>query len=510
VLLVFLKIDYRFIESFTCCQDDHDYFMHAETIALDFDLDYTNQLIGFEEKRFNSNGKIAPKGFIGTGIFSSIFLFIGDLFEVNDSKEYILNYRILFYSLSSVLYFFWGIFIFNSIIKDLKIKIHPLIILIFTSATGLIYYSFERYSMTHVYEFFSTTLVIYFCHKFYKTNDNIYAFLVPMAMALAFSVRWVNYFILFLPYIMNSLFKTSYKNYSLIKNNFFKVSMFFSFGSFIFLNYLIYGSITLDPQFVYGTEKMASGFFINSSSLYTFFSENLSNLFNIVITQEFGILYFSPLIFFASTYTLYLFFTNKINIKAKTLLLLSFAFIYGPVLLWKSTASSYGFRYLLSSVSLCLILFMHYKKHNENKMINYYLFVASIFSLLSILFFETSVGTQLSLTEVSNSFDRQLRFTQPLYLSGLFESFTKLESYLKIFTTSFFGVFILKIILLISDIDSLNNFLDKLGLPVTNNDFQELLITLERISLFKILIFIILIYLLVVYLVSNIKDYEKI
>ena len=58
--------------------------------------------------------------------------------------------------------------------------------------------------------------------------------------------------------------------------------------------------------------------------------------------------------------------------------------------------------------------------------------------------------------------------------------------------------------------DDLKKSYTETVIPVTNNDFQELLITLERIPLFKILIFIILIYLLVGYLVSNIKDYEKI
>ena len=53
--------------------------MHAETISVDFDLDYSNQLEGFESKRFNNNGKIAPKGFIGTGLLSAPFLFIGNL-----------------------------------------------------------------------------------------------------------------------------------------------------------------------------------------------------------------------------------------------------------------------------------------------------------------------------------------------------------------------------------------------------------------------------------------------
>ena len=53
IILVFLKIDFRFQETVYCCGDDHDYYMHAETIALDFDLDYSNQMKGIEEKRFS-------------------------------------------------------------------------------------------------------------------------------------------------------------------------------------------------------------------------------------------------------------------------------------------------------------------------------------------------------------------------------------------------------------------------------------------------------------------------
>ena len=50
ILLVFLKIDFRFQETVYCCGDDHDYYMHAETIGVDFDLDYKNQLLGNESK----------------------------------------------------------------------------------------------------------------------------------------------------------------------------------------------------------------------------------------------------------------------------------------------------------------------------------------------------------------------------------------------------------------------------------------------------------------------------
>ena len=60
LLLTFLKIDFRFTETIYCCSDDFDYFIHTETISEDFDFDYSNQLKGYENERFNfsnsSNG----------------------------------------------------------------------------------------------------------------------------------------------------------------------------------------------------------------------------------------------------------------------------------------------------------------------------------------------------------------------------------------------------------------------------------------------------------------------
>ena len=111
LFLIFLKIDFRFAEEIYCCGDDHDYFLHAETIGIDFDLDYSNQLKGIEDRRFNKNNKIAPVGFIGSGILSAPFLAIGNLldffYEKTINKEInLLNYKILFYSMSPVFYLF--------------------------------------------------------------------------------------------------------------------------------------------------------------------------------------------------------------------------------------------------------------------------------------------------------------------------------------------------------------------------------------------------------------------
>ena len=35
IFLLFLKTDYRFESTVNCCGDDHDYYIHSETIAID-------------------------------------------------------------------------------------------------------------------------------------------------------------------------------------------------------------------------------------------------------------------------------------------------------------------------------------------------------------------------------------------------------------------------------------------------------------------------------------------
>ena len=60
IFLLSLRIDYRFIETINCCGDDHTYFVHAETIAEDFDLDYSNQMNFVGRKVIMSGNKIVP------------------------------------------------------------------------------------------------------------------------------------------------------------------------------------------------------------------------------------------------------------------------------------------------------------------------------------------------------------------------------------------------------------------------------------------------------------------
>jgi len=490
--LMFLKIDYRFIETFNCCQDDHDYYSHAETIAIDFDLNYDNQFVGFETERYNNNGKVAPKGFIGTGIFSSPFLFIGNLFEsLFNFSNNIFNLRIAIYSLSSIFYFYLSIFLMTKVFDLLNINFNPNLIFIIFFGSGISYFAFERYSMSHVYEAFSITLIIYLTVNFYKetgNNKNYYSILIPLATLLSFSVRWVNYFIFFIPLIIKLLFneKLLTKN-QILKNKYFYISYGISTLLFQYLNHLTYGMITFNPEDIYGTSNRLFTFFNNDIGIL--FSKVVNSIYVILVSPEFGIIWFSPIIFCSLLLlSRYIFEKKNMNNYLQHIFVLFIYLIpFGIVTVWQSTASSYGFRYLYSLVPISVLIFGKYYESNNKGLISKYVIFFSVFSMLSILFFETSDTT--SLRNNINSFGSNDRFSQPEYLFGLFNSFGDLNAYLKIFVTSFVGVIIFKIFSILFGMDKFIEYLDTFGLPVDNLDFQNFVYQIQNIELIKITIF---------------------
>ena len=135
-----------------------------------------------------------------------------------------------------------------------------------------------------------------------------------------------------------------------------------------------------------------------------------------------------------------------------------------------------------------------FKNTRKSKLIDYYLITFSIIGILSLLFFETTEMTQLSLVDEVNTFGRSLRFTEPNYLRGFIYSFLELNSYLKIFTTSFLGAVIFKSILLLVDKNQFISTLSSYGLPVQNDDFVIYLDQIQEIEFYKFVIVIFVIY----------------
>ena len=290
------------------------------------------------------------------------------------------------------------------------------------------------------------------------------------------------------------LFKDKYiKNKAITKNYYFYLGIFSGISLFIFLSYQIYGVLTFNPQFVYGTSGMLSSYLGGETSFINFLIENFKNLINVFFTKEFGIFWFSPIIFAGLVLNVLLVFIEKNRIPF-LISLLMYGQIFAIVLMWKSTASSYGFRYLFNLLPLSIIIVFYFINTYNNKIVYNYLFFFSFMGILSLFFFETTELTQLSTTDEMNSFGRVLRFTEPNYLEGFFKSFLDINSYLKIFTTSFLGAISFKLLFIFVNSSSLIKFLSGLGLPVENPDFIEYVEKVETIESLKFFIIILFLF----------------
>jgi hypothetical protein len=473
ILAIFLKVDFRLQTDIICCSDDHDYYIHAETTVIDFDFDYANQLKGFENKRNNLNSKPSPIGFYGTGLLSAPFLYLGSTIDKFTTHNIELGYsnKVLFYSFSSPFYFLLTFFFLTKIKKELGINYSNIKLLLLFLGTGLPYYALERFSMTHVYDTFSITCLIYVLILYYKSGSTKFIFFTSFFIFLTLLIRWTNYQVFLLPFIINKLFFAN-SNYK-IRNQFQKFFLANSFFTLLFLFHtkLIWGVYTLNPRKIYNQHDFVSVYFQNLiDSPFIFLIDNIKYLFITLFTEEFGVFWFSPIIFFGLIFSFLL--IKKDSILAFTLLII-YSFYFAIINVWQSTGNAYGFRYLYPLITISMLLFLNYYKLSDNpkRLVEYYLLFFSVLSLLSVLFFEGWEGTQLSLNVIENSFGKYEKFVQPAYLTGFIKGFLEITTYLKIFTTSFLGLIIFKILIVFFSIEKLLYFLEYINLPVDNSNF---------------------------------------
>lgn len=502
IFLLLMKIDYRFINQIQCCGDDYDYYLHAETIAINKNLSYEDQVLG--DYAYRNNGKVAPVGFFGSGLLAAPFLYMGELFFKyfeNSDIDLLMNFKILFYSLSSIFYFFLSIFISHISLKSLNIKFNPLILLAIYLSSGLQYYAFERYSMTHVYEVFGISLTIFLSLKFFKDNNKLSLFLIPISIYLNLLIRMSNIFVILVPLFIKLTLKSNNlhnKNHKFLNSKYFYFGFLIGTSIYFYISFTLFGEIIFNPRKIYAPELSnyeVIGTTVDFGSLIL----SILNSFKIIFfSLEFGLLWTNPIL-------LIVVFSACLKIKNQEnkLLIISFLQLFFLVFIWQSTASSYGFRYLYPLLPVAII---HYYINFSNKSrLNKVFLVFCFISFLQYLFFETHPMTQLSTEYVINSFGNNVIYSAPKYVLGVGNAFLDINSYLNIVSTSFLGAIIFKIILSIVGQDKLLILLDNFGLPVGNENFINLLSSLKEIAGFKF--FIVYFYISIFsYLIIKIKQ----
>ena len=140
------------------------------------------------------------------------------------------------------------------------------------------------------------------------------------------------------------------------------------------LNKFIYGIITFNPVQVYGSSGRLNT--LLDLGIFSVLKLVLTSMFQILFSQEFGIFWFSPIIYVGLIVLLYLLFTSGTK---KTLGYLFLLVIYGIpfsiVILWQSTASSYGYRYLFSLIPIAIIIYGKFKSFKKTKTLDNYLLI---------------------------------------------------------------------------------------------------------------------------------------
>ena len=457
ILVIFslIKIDYRFQEiPYGLEVDDAEYYYSAVTIGIDFDLDFSNQMRGIENRFLNKEiKKIVPFHPIGSGALASPFIIIGNFLQRMFEQTGLISIVYFLYSLSPIFYLLISIILIQNSLKSLKITFNNNLLLLSVLGTGISYYSFDRFSMSHIYEFFGTSFLIYLSTKSLKEQDSFKLrylnFLLGFLMFFFLSIRWTNYLYFLIPLIIYLISGRT------INKLYFKVSFllgwFIGLALFLYHTKYLYGIYTLNQAPI--VLSVENSFSTNFSRFFdlSLLAENMVFLFKglgvIVFSQEFGVFFFAPIVFISFVLVICLI-INK-NYLLSLILVFIYLIPFMSVVVVQNTAFSYGYRYLFVLIPINLILYFKYL--NDYKMLRLYLYIFSILGFLLYLFFETSQWTSLADGYVVNSFGMNTRYANPEYLSGLSKAFLDLNAYLHIMFTSFLGVLILKVIYIVSD-----------------------------------------------------------
>ena len=329
LFLSFVKIDFRLNEITNgLISDDSAYYYHAQTIGVDNDLDYANQLEGTDKRNLNlENNKPVPVHPIGVGFLAGPFLFISNILNNLIGIDSVVSFNYFVYSLVPIFYLFLGIFLMNKVITKKVGSVNYIKTSLFVLGSGVTYYAFERFSMSHVYEFFSFIFLMYLCFKYEEKNLSSLEFLIPFVTFFFLLLRWSNYHLFLIPFFYFSIFNISSK-----KKLFMKPYYIFGFlaGAVLFLIHtkFLYGLYTFNPSniFLIVENRLSENYeqLRDLSQLPENILLSLNTLFIMLFSQEFGLFYFSPIIFIGFIFLIYFLYKKKFQI----FLLTSFIYLF--------------------------------------------------------------------------------------------------------------------------------------------------------------------------------------
>lgn len=361
--------------------DETAYFSHASTLALDFDLDYSNELAAA-----NGLGPTGmPVGAAGAGVLGAPFVWLFGLIDriighpiLKDHTYFQYSWSHFGMALAPVVYFWIGLWLYWKTLQQIFQDIRFELVFLLAISTGILYYVLIRPVVTHGYEFFTLALVVWGSTRYYtslRTSGKrgvIWGLVVGLGAALSVAVRPNNinafilpFFVIMLLYLLDTdsgrpvelrLPKLFVRLIPLLG------CMLVMYVPLAVFNEVAYNEVVASAMQVYGDTQNSVGGIetITNTDWWQRVLVSIPGIFRVIFGAEFGVLYSNPLIIFGPAYLL-LYLGRKINRRLVTVLttaLLVGAYCLPSVLIaltWKGTGNAYGYRFLFPLIPIGLI-----------------------------------------------------------------------------------------------------------------------------------------------------------
>lgn len=349
--------------------DSRSYLSHAMTIALDFDMDYSNELrSGLARNRY-----IAPHP-IGSGLMAAPFMGLFSIIDrlnnhpiINDHHDYKYSWSIFGFILSAYLYFFLGIYLYWDSFKIIFGKVSSFLIAFFALSTGIAFYVLNTTVTCHAFEFAGVAFLFWTSVKlfFSKQGKTMWLAVLTAAITINLLIRCNNLNLIIVPFFLYFFLLISQKEkigHNTIYATIFRLTVAIASACILFSLYNLYFFNSIYPsasQIYGGNVKSISQYNLIGAVLHLL--ELAPNTLLLIFGSEFGILYSNPMLVFGFVFML-LFLCKNINKDNRILcglaicsFIVYYAFDVCIVLWWQTTGSGYGYRYLYPLYPLALL-----------------------------------------------------------------------------------------------------------------------------------------------------------
>tara|TARA_B100000212_G_C27360085_1_gene527800 strand:+ start:287 stop:1819 length:1533 start_codon:yes stop_codon:yes gene_type:complete len=424
--------------------DDLSYWLHATSIAIDYDLLYLDDHnLGSDIFHENTNAPSHPPG---AGYFSAPFVYafnILDKITGNDLDRInpIGSYSYLGYFFATQFYTLIGFYFLSKLFSINRTEKFQYSILFLAYLSTLVHYSATRFLMSHAIEFCFVSMLFYFFEKnteltLKQLNYCIFiyfclsitrpsTFLISLCFVLMYRAKIIPYIKNFRPFFLLAILVTIY----------------------IFISQTLYESNNILLSL---SENKTTESFVDSISFQTLL-QGFFKLPQLFFSTSGGLIWTTPIIFFGTI----CYFINQFNNKNfnfeffvfSSLFLIGFFII---AMVWQGREVAYGQRLFIGlipfaayQVSLCV------KKNSSHRFVIFLI----ITGYIHYLFLYSS--DLLTLREGYSLWGTFIKYSAENYTLNLLNELLNIENYLAVIVKSLYSINFFGIV----EFDSFMNFI---------------------------------------------------